>query len=84
MDKGAFQRRLGIGIVFVVLMQMIGGLTHLSFLYNIALVVYGLSFVFFPVYPADMSKLKNIKLWVRLAGVILVILGLVIRVDLSL
>ena len=76
-----FRRRLGIGIILLAGASMIGMLTKIGIFYNLAWIIYGLSFIIRPVYPANLQGVKNAELWVRVAGGVCILIGLLVRMH---
>lgn len=79
MKKITFEKQMIIGIVFLFLMHICSSIFKNSIFVNIGWVAYGLLFIINPVCPEKSKGVKNIHLWIRLAGVLCIIAGIMTR-----
>ena len=76
MKKLTYERQLFIGIIILFIMFICSAIFKNGLFSNIGWVIDGLLFVVNPVCPAKSEGVKNIHLWVRLAGIIVIIIGI--------
>ena len=79
MKKISFDKQIVLGLAFLALMHICSWVFKQGIFINIAWVVYGLSFIIHPVVPDQAKGTKNIQLWVRLAGLLCVVIGVITR-----
>lgn len=79
MNRISFKKQMIIGLVFLFLMHICSTVFKNGIFVNIAWIAYGLLFVINPVCPEKSKEVKNIRLWIRLAGVLCIILGIMTR-----
>lgn len=79
MSRISFKAQMIIGLVFLFLMHVCSTVFKIGIFVNIAWVIYGLLFVINPACPEKSKDVKNIRLWIRLAGVLCIILGIMTR-----
>ena len=68
-----------IGIVFLFLMHICSWIFKNGIFVNIGWIVYGLLFVIHPACPEKANNVKNIHLWIRLAGLLCIVGGIITR-----
>ena len=73
MKKLTFKKQIIIGLLFYLLMLICSTVFYNGIFSSVGLIVYGLLFVINPVCPEKTESVKNIHLWMRLAGIIVVI-----------
>ena len=74
--KLTFKRQMQIGIGCVVLGFICSEIFKNGIFSNIAWVIYGILFVINPVFPKNAVTGKNGKMWMRAAGILIVVWGL--------
>ena len=84
MKNVTFRQQFWVGIVVLILCFILATITRLGIFYNIAWVLYGLSFVLHPVCPEAWkwrygSDEKRMKRDFRIAGAVVILFGLMIR-----
>lgn len=77
MKKLTYEKQLSIGAIFLVIMFICSTVFKNGIFSNIGWVVDGFLFVINPVCPKNSEGVKHIHLWVRLSGIIVIILGLI-------
>ncbi len=73
MKKLTFKKQIIIGLLFYLLMLICSTVFHNGIFSSVGLIVYGLLFVINPACPEKAQSVKNIHLWMRIAGIIVVI-----------
>ena len=68
-----------LGLAIVILGCVLSTLFKQVMFSNVGEVLYGLLFIINPVYPTQCKNIPRIKIYIRLAGLIVVILGLTTR-----
>lgn len=76
MKKLTFKNQIIIGLLFYLLMFICSIVLKNGIFNNIGWVVYGLLFVINPVCPKKSESVKNVHLLMRVAGIIVIIIGL--------
>ena len=79
MKKLTYEKQLLIGVIFLLLMFICSTIFKKGIFCNIGWVVDGLLFVINPVCPKNSEGVKHIHLWIRLSGIIVIIIGLITR-----
>ena len=79
MERLTFGRQMGLGLLFLLLMFLCGTVFRRGIFVNIAWIVYGLAFVLHPVAPTRAAGIRHITRWVRLAGGLVMLLGVLTR-----
>ena len=82
MKRMTFQRQLCLGLILLFLGFICSSLFKVSIYSNIGAILYGLLFVINPVCPNKAKDVPRIRLYIRLTGVLLVILGVMTRYSL--
>lgn len=83
MKKLTFKRQMQIGIICIILGFVLSEIFHTGIFSNIAWVIYGMLFVVHPIFPKNAAEGKHGKLVLRIAGVILVLFGLMTHFGVS-
>ena len=78
-EKLTYQRQVVLGLVLLGIMHLCAFVTRRGIFINLAWVLYGVSFIVHPAVPAQAAGVRHIRAWVRLAGALCVLLGLLIR-----
>ena len=78
MEKLNFKNQLILGVVILMAGFVCANVTKIAVCANIGWIIYGLLFVIHPVWPEN-AKNPRVALYVRLVGVIIILLGLVTR-----
>ena len=79
MKKLTFDKQIIIGLAVLLIAYIGSWIFKQGIFVNAAWVLYGLAFIIHPVYPEISKDVKNIQLWVRLAGVLCVLVGIITR-----
>ncbi len=79
MGKITFEKQIIFGVVFLLLMHICASLFHRGFFINIGWIAYGLAFILHPVYPQKSAGVKNVGLWVRIGGLVCLLVGVLTR-----
>lgn len=79
MKKLTFDKQIIIGLAILLMAHICSWIFKQGIFINAAWVLYGLAFIIHPVYPEKSKDVKNIQLWVRLAGVLCVLVGFITR-----
>lgn len=79
MKKLTFDKQILIGLAILLMAHICSWIFKQGIFVNAAWVLYGLAFIIHPVCPERAKDVKNIQLWVRLAGVLCVLVGLITR-----
>lgn len=84
-SKLTFDMQMTIGIILLGFSFLLSGILDNTVFINLAWIVYGIMFIIHPAWPqrADFYGEKKCKMYARLAGVICVVIGLVIRTGLG-
>ncbi|MBQ4347172.1 MAG: hypothetical protein IJC39_01835 [Firmicutes bacterium] len=77
----SFKMQMGICLGFLTFCLIMSTFTKYTFLVNLAWIVYGLFFIINPVWPENLNHWDrpSLKRGCRIAGVIAIVLGLMIR-----
>ena len=75
MSKISFKNQLILGVIIVIVANTLGFITKLGIFCNIGLIIYGLLFLINPVFPEKSKNVKHIKLYVRLIGLLILLLS---------
>ena len=78
MKKLTFRNQVILGIAILVVGFVCSTATRIGVCTNVAWVLYGLLFVIHPVWP-ERAAHPRMKLYIRLAGVTIVLLGIITR-----
>lgn len=81
MFKLTFRNQIILGILMMMACYICADIFQQASFVNAATVVYGLLFVIHPVYPESVTN-PRMKLYMRLTGLFIVILGLLSRYNL--
>ncbi len=79
MIKVAFKQQMYFGLAIVLLGFVLSTLFSQGMFLNTGQVLYGLLFIINPVFPTRFENIRGMKLYIRLAGLIVVALGLITR-----
>ena len=79
MDKLTFERQMIAGVAFLLLMQVCAYVFRRGIFINIGWVMYGLAFILHPVCPQKSAGVKNARLWVRIGGLVCLLVGALTR-----
>lgn len=84
-SKLTFGMQVTIGVILLGISFLLSGFLDNTIFINIAWIIYGVMFMIHPAWPqkADHYGEKKCKMYARLAGVICVVIGLVIRTGLG-
>lgn len=75
MSKISFKNQLILGVIIVIVANTLGFITKLGIFCNIGLIIYGLLFLINPVFSEKSKNVKHIKLYVRLIGLLILLLS---------
>ena len=70
-----FNRQITIGIICMFLGFIISGVTDVKWFSNIGACLFGLFFVLNPVEPENYKGYSNLKIWIRMTGILIMVLG---------
>ena len=73
-----FKRQIIFGILLIIIGNTLAFALHNGIFSNIAWILYGLLFLFNPVYPEHFDCKKG-KLGARIAGILCIVIGLITR-----
>lgn len=79
MKKLTFQNQVLLGISGIGLGHLLSWMTFNRIFENLGWIFYGLLFLLHPVWPERASQNSRMKTWVRLAGVLIIVMGCLIR-----
>lgn len=80
MEHLTFKKQVYLGIVLIVIGNLLSFILHQGLFANIAWILYGLLFIFHPVYPVRYSTdTQKAKLGARLAGILCILIGVLTR-----
>ncbi|MCD7957868.1 MAG: oxidoreductase membrane subunit [Lachnospiraceae bacterium] len=79
MKKITFKMQLYISAALILVGNLLSTLLKNGILCNIAWILSGLLYIFHPAYPSESADNPRIERAVRIAGVILILIGLLIR-----
>jgi len=79
MKKLSFSQQITVGVIFLFFMHIASWIFKQGFFLNVVWVVYGLLFIVHPVYPDSAEGVRNIRQWVRFAGLLCVLAGILTR-----
>jgi len=74
-----YGNQIWLGVIQLVICHILAHLLEMGWIINIGWIIYGLLFVLHPVYPQRAASSPHIKLYVRIAGVVIVLFGLMLR-----
>ena len=77
MKKLTYEKQLFIGIIILFIMFICSAVFKNGIFSNIGWVIDGLLFVINPVCPKKSESVKHIHLWIRLSGIIVIVIGLI-------
>ncbi len=81
MLKLTFKSQVILGLVILLLCFLCSTFFHNGLFSNIGGIIYGALFVFHPVYPSHVVAGKKELLYMRLGGVVVIILSLITRFN---
>lgn len=81
MKKINFNKMLILSLIIIVLFNTLNLLFSHWFFTSIGFCVCGLLWVIHPIPPKKIETLKNIKLAIRIAGIVLILIGLITRLH---
>ncbi|HWQ76681.1 MAG TPA: oxidoreductase membrane subunit [Syntrophomonas sp.] len=79
MKKVTFKQQIYFGLAIVILGFVLSSIFKQGLFSNAGVIIYGLLFIINPVFPANCENVPRIRLYMRLAGFIVVVLGLMTR-----
>lgn len=79
MKKLSFDKQIVLGLAFLALMHICSWIFKQGIFVNIGWIAYGLLFIVHPAVPDQAKSIKNIQRWVRLAGLLCVMIGVFTR-----
>ncbi len=79
MAKLTFKTQVIVGLCLFAAMVITAHITKIEYLFNVGWILYGLLFLIHPVFPQNAAAGKHGKLYMRIVGAIVVILGFMIR-----
>ena len=79
MKKLTFIRQIEIGMILVILGHILADVLKLPVFVNLGWIGYGLLFLLHPVWDSRADDNKHIKLYVRIVGAVIVLLGCMLR-----
>ena len=81
MKKLTYEAQLTISFFIVILGCVLSDLFNFWIYHSIAYVICGLLFIVHPVVPNHLEGIDKAFFWTRIAGVILILIGIFSRVD---
>ena len=81
MKKLTYETQLTISFLIVILGCILSDIFNFWIYHSIAYVICGLSFIVHPVVPKHLESIDKAIFWTRIAGVILILIGIFSRVD---
>lgn len=75
------QRQLILGIILMALGNILSAVTEIWFLENMGWILFGLLFLFHPVWSENVDNNPRVKTYVRIAGAVVVLIGCCLRVG---
>ena len=82
MKKLTYETQLTISFLIVILGCILSDIFNFWIYHSIAYVICGLLFIVHPVVPKHLEGIDKAILWTRIAGVILILIGIFTRVHL--
>ncbi len=79
MKKITFKQQMFFGLAIVLLGFVLSTLFKQGLFSNAGEIIYGLLFIINPVFPARCENIPRMRLYIRLAGLVVVVLGLMTR-----
>ena len=79
MKKLSFDKQILLGLAFLALMHICSWVFKQGIFINVGGMVYGLLFIIHPVVPDRAKGIKNIQIWIRLAGLLCVVIGVITK-----
>lgn len=79
MKNLTYYQQLFVGCVLILVATIVGSITHLNILVNIAWVVFGLLFAIHPVAPHNAKNKVQFRQFVRALGVLVILMGLFMK-----
>ena len=81
MKKLTYETQLTISFLIVILGCILSDIFNFWIYHSIAYVIGGLLFIMHPVVPKHLEGIDKAIFWTRIAGVILILIGIFSRVD---
>ena len=81
MKKLTYEAQLTISFLVVILGCILSDIFNFWIYHSIAYVICGLLFIVHPVVPKHLEGIEKAVFWTRIAGVILILIGIFSRVD---
>ena len=82
MKKLTYEAQLTISFLIVILGCILSDIFNFWIYHSIAYVICGLLFIVHPVVPKQLEGIEKAIFWTRIAGVILILIGIFTRVHL--
>ena len=82
MKKLTYETQLTISFLIVILGCILSDIFNFWIYHSIAYVICGLLFIVHPVVPKHLERIEKAVFWTRIAGVILILIGIFTRVHL--
>ena len=82
MKKLTYEAQLTISFLIVILGCILSDIFNFWIYHSIAYVICGLLFIVHPVVPKHLEGIEKAVFWTRIAGVILILIGILTRVHL--
>lgn len=79
--KLTYKSQMTLSVILVILGNILTDLFGFWIYRSIAFIICGLLFVVFPVVPKHLEGIEKAIFWTRIAGVILILIGIVTRVH---
>lgn len=79
MEKLTFKNQIYIGLAIVLIGFVLTTITKNRIFSNIGWSIYGILFIINPVEPEKHKGYPNMKKWIRISGVIILVLGLITK-----
>ena len=81
MNKLTYEKQLTISFFIVILGCILSDIFNFWIYHSIAYIICGLLFIVHPVVPKNLEGIEKAVFWARIAGVILILIGIFSRVD---
>ena len=81
MKKLTYEAQLTISFIIVILGSFLSDIFNFWIYHSIAYVICGLLFIVHPVVPKRLEGMKRAIFWTRIAGIILILIGIFTRVH---
>lgn len=83
MKKLTYGKQIELAIILVVVCHILAHLLETGWIINMGWIVYGLLFLIHPVYPPNTEGNPKVKKYTQIAGMIIIIFGLILRNNLD-